>query len=459
MASTRTAGSGVTFALVVFVFVAVGAIGGFVWAYMALDEQMIAHATMEKRLLEVVNASEEGSDAVSLVKQISGGKTVVGALLQERRDAGALLVGDENATVGSIKSAFGLADGDVLKSVFSDMRRKMVEGEARVTELGAQVAIYKKAIDDQTKSLEVANSEKVRAIQEVRAAVAPTIEAATRLQHELEDLKTRFTQNLEAIAAQAQQREASLQAEIDGLNEHVAVLATRAKELQSAVDAYRVKPEDASQLVDGHIVTVDQTENQVYISLGKGDRIRPTMTFEVYDDAINIQTDPKSGRERDGKASIEVIRVGENSSLARIVRRGTGTTIGKNDVIANAVYSPDHKYRFLVHGKFDADADGRLSELDADYIRGRILDWGGIVVPEVDGETKLTGDLDFLVVGVQPPAPTPLPLEATDAQFDAYQRARSSRELYDSLVEQAREAQIPVLNWNRFQVLTGDPLR
>ena len=72
----------------------------------------------------------------------------------------------------------------------------------------------------------------------------------------------------------------------------------------------------------------------------------------------------------------------------------------------------------------------------------------------VDGDT-LTGDLDFIVLGVQPPMPSPLPGDATEAQTLAYTEGRAARELYDNLFRTAADAEIPVLNWTRFETLTG----
>jgi hypothetical protein len=51
--------------------------------------------------------------------------------------------------------------------------------------------------------------------------------------------------------------------------------------------------------------------------------------------------------------------------------------------------------------------------------------------------------------------PAPLPSDATEAQTLSYTEQRAARELYDSLFRNASDAQIPVLNWTRFEALTG----
>ena len=84
-------------------------------------------------------------------------------------------------------------------------------------------------------------------------------------------------------------------------------------------------------------------------------------------------------------------------------------------------------------------------------MKSRIKEWGGEVV---EGNT-LTGDLDFLVLGVVPPMPVALPSDATEAQTLSYTEQRAARELYDGLFRTASDAEIPVLNWTRFEALTG----
>ncbi len=154
----------------------------------------------------------------------------------------------------------------------------------------------------------------------------------------------------------------------------------------------------------------------------------------------------------------------ENTRVWRIHPHGSSklgvASVGKGDVIANAVYSPDYHYRFLIHGMFDVDEDGVPSNSERDVIVQRVGEWGGTVVDtSADEQVRVSGDVDFLVVGQHPPLPPPLPMNASPEQYGEYERARAARETYDRLVEEAKEAQIPVLNWNRFRVLTGSTSR
>ena len=86
-----------------------------------------------------------------------------------------------------------------------------------------------------------------------------------------------------------------------------------------------------------------------------------------------------------------------------------------------------------------------------EYLRRLITDWGGTAVYA----DELPGDLDFLVLGQRPPAPSPLRDNATDQELQLWIKRRQALEKYDQLFRQAREAQIPVLNANRFFILIG----
>ena len=174
------------------------------------------------------------------------------------------------------------------------------------------------------------------------------------------------------------------------------------------------------------------------------------MTFEVYSNAEALRPNAAGDIPR-GKASLQVVQVGDQTSKCKITRSNPGQPVVSEDVIANAVYDPTYEFKFLVHGKFDVDNDGRPSESEADYLRQLVIDWGGVVI---SGE-ELPGNLDFLVLGEEPPMPGLLAPNATEDQIARWVEKRRAHETYRRLFRQATEAQIPVLNANRFFILTG----
>ncbi|MHC5003673.1 MAG: hypothetical protein ACYTJ0_11160, partial [Planctomycetota bacterium] len=230
------------------------------------------------------------------------------------------------------------------------------------------------------------------------------------------------------------------------------VLMSRIDDLEAKVRQERVKATSPDLLVDGRVIDSVGANDQVFIDRGRRHHIVQGMKFEVFDDAAALhQVDQVTGALPRGKASLEVIKVGDTTSTCKVVRAVPGRPVVRGDVIANAVYDPNYKFRFLVHGKFDVNGDGTPTELEADYIRSLIEDWGG----EVYRGDDLPGDLDFLVLGSEPPLPPPLRADPSPHETKVWIDKRTAHETYNALKRQAMDAQIPVLNANRFFVLTG----
>ena len=280
-------------------------------------------------------------------------------------------------------------------------------------------------------------------VDEFGKKVDSTVQEITRLQDEMDQRRRNEV--------------ASLQEKIDSESVSRATLETRVSELQKSVDQYRVKPENAAQLADGRIIDSAGQDGEVFISIGAKQRVQPGMTFDVYDSVQAIQYNPTTGELIPGKARIQVLKVDDSTSTARIIpegRRWGGRTrpVVKDDVIANVIFSPEYRYKFLVHGKFDVDNDGVPTASEAEYVRGRIKSWGGEVV---DGD-KLRGDLDFVVMGVKPTKPIDLASDADEGEYTAHFEQQKAFETYETLFNEAQTARIPVLNWNRMQVLTNE---
>jgi hypothetical protein len=451
--ASRSAGTGIISALVTFVVLTVLSAVAAIYFYSAMDKAEQEARRAQEDLARVATSEQLGREEVRKLMAAASPErmTLVEYLMTQKGQIAALVAGDPNADAPALRSALSLAEGQTVRAAIDDARRQLRAKSDEAEGIKASVSAAERAADLVKAQAKAQVDAAKREVEEVRASIEPYKQAGDRHQVEIDEVKQEYAVAREELENTYKNRFSELQQQIDASNQEVSLLRTRTAELQKQVDQFRIKPKDASLLVDGRIVDASTSSDRVYISLGAKDRVRPGMTFEVYDDAAAIQYDPATQRQTSGKASIEVVRVGETTSVARVTRQRPGRPIVREDVIANAVYSPDYRYKFLVHGKFDVDADGTVSDSEADYIRGKISEWGG----EVVSSESITGDLDFVVVGSQPPMPVAPSLGASQAQFDAFFRARAARESYDNLISQARDAGIPVLNWNRFRILTG----
>ncbi len=334
------------------------------------------------------------------------------------------------------------SERDTLKLTVSQ-QEGAIQGTAKtIDELNAQLAGVRKSLADAT-------TERQAAIEAAKKDIAPLTGATTDYSKSIEEVQKITHDSKDDVERNYRARIDEMQLNIDGLGKERDTLRSRLEQAEKKLSEFEVKPEDPSSLVDGHVIEIGGPDATVYLDIGRKHRVVPGMTFEVFTTADQVQNN-KEGKLR-GKASVQVLRVTEDTSTARVTRSSANQPINRNDVLINAVYSPTYTYRMMVYGKFDVNNDGKASTGEASVIRNRIQEWGGKVI---DSE-KVTGDLDFVVIGNPPPEPLPLSSSAGDIEVQAYTQAKNDYDTYNRIMKEATEAKIPVLNWNRFQVLTG----
>jgi len=454
MATRSGGGTGVIVALVVFVLTTICLLVVTIAFYSQKEDAISRAVTAERELNRFASQADRSGDRLREIEGAAASATprrsVSIYLMDQLEEVNAFVSGNRSASLATHRNTLGLGPNDSVINAMGDLRRRLSARDADVTRLESDLAARGQQIADLNSQL----AAKTAAAQQREATIRLAIESHDSAAQGYEEEFRRSLDLLDRVKAEVEdasrQRLLDEQRQNDALRQDNAVLQTRVTELQRVVDAIRIKPANPAELVDGRIIDVAGSD-EVYIDLGRRNRVVLGMTFEVYDDAQSIQVDPRTGQETRGKASLQVINVGDTTSLARITRSSAGRPVVRGNVIANAVYDPTYRFRFLVHGRFDVNDDGRPTEAGAEFVRSRIIEWGGEVV---QGD-ELTGDLDFLILGAQPPLPAPLSGAADAEAFDQYIQRRAARERYDELFRQAREAQIPVLNWNRFQVLTG----
>jgi hypothetical protein len=375
---------------------------------------------------------------------------------QRLGQAVALMVGRTDASVEELRKEFEAGENDVVKTMLdkarsdaSKLRKDLAAASDESKRIQQQLDVAMRRIDEAKQAYDAALEAKGPEFSEREEAIAKT-------QAELDELKSQLSSAREEIASAGRAREEELQGQLEALEGEKNALESRAGDLQRQVDRIRVQPKNSAALVDGHVLA-SNAEGRVYIDLGRKHRIRPGMTFEVYADAVGAGVDPSTGAILPGKASIEVLKVDETTSTARVIRQQRGASPPvKDDVLVNAIYSPDYTYRFFLYGEFDTDADGRTSAEEKAFVIQRIRDWGGTVAEGDD----LPGDVDFVLVGVEPAEPRgTLSDDASIEEIEAVSQARERRVKYRGLVDKATDARIPILNWNRLRTLTGDAER
>ncbi len=210
----------------------------------------------------------------------------------------------------------------------------------------------------------------------------------------------------------------------------------------------RLLAEDEAALTDGTVVGLNPVAREVFISRGRRDNMVLGMTFEVYASGSNIAPNA-DGEYPTGKATVEVVRIGDNSSVARVLRESRGNPIIEGDLIVNPVYDPNKVYRFVVFGNFDTNKDFVFTPQERSDIASIVEEWGGQVDSDISGET------DFVVLGQRPTLPPAPKIDDPIEIVQRYRRLAQEQRKYDELFNTASNTGIPVLNQNRFYTLTG----
>jgi len=457
MVTRSTSGTGVVVSLVVFVLCTVFLMVLTIVFYTGQTKAREGHLAAETTLAKYVTKEQRGREAIKAMEaniKTRQGESVVRLLLEEKEDIMRYVAGNETARLGTVQGQFknfGVADNDSVRDALQrqhrDLKSRQSEIEGYKTKLGSR----ENEISDLNDRMEQAREDHQQELDAVVGKIAAYEQAAGDYRDQLNDVKSEYYGNLDRLKDRYEGDIARLENDKDNYHQEYVLIKARLDELQSILSADRLRAQDPARLVDGMVLDTTGGD-EVYINRGKEDRMVLGMTFEVYDDKAALQdVDRLTGALPRGKASLQVIQVRATTSKCKITRSIPGRPVVRHNVIANAVYDPDYIFKFLVHGKFDVDIDGRPTETEADFLRSLIVNWGGEVV---SGE-QLPGDLDFLVLGVEPREPMPPRHDATEFELDAWIQKRRAHDRYHALFHQASEAQIPVLNSNRFFILIG----
>jgi len=454
--ATRSASTGVLVTLVIFVILTIALLVGNIlqWTQVkSITEAMRKNDEMYKRM--GTNA-EIGTDDVKRLETMAGSsqKKLVPYLVDLNQQFSGQLTGDrgkviDDKTLADALKAMGVEEGGTVKSLVTRLKATAETNAAELKSLKERMDQVKAQIDAASAQAAQAGTQDSEVLAKASQALADLSAASEAYRTDAEGLKQALAGAKQDFDRRVSEVKNERDSTVDGLKNDSAQLQTQLDQAQKKLSQFETGLQNPALLVDGHVIEVNGSEGQIFIDLGKQQRLQAGTTFEVFETPEQIRSSGEQGLR--GKASIQIMRVGDLTSTARVIRSTPGRPVVKNDLLANAVYSPTHRYRFLVHGKFNVDGDKFASTDETQLIVQRIKDWGGTV----SSEDRVTGDLDFVVIGEVPEEPNPLSPTASDQEVDGYQRAKAAKDQYEKILNDATRARIPVLNWNRFQSLTG----
>jgi hypothetical protein len=454
MAIRSNAGTGVIVSLVVFVLTTVFLLVLSIVFYASGRAEKEEVKNLTKSLSTYTTKGNENNALVEFA--LESKQPVVSYLINEIEERNQILTGNRHSTIEEIASVFRdttSTSSSLALSVDSTKREldsRQQELDSRISEL-ANAKSTIQSLEDQLAALAKSNLDEVEL---VKGEWQDVQDESVRLNSDVNDLFTSSKKNNAQVRNDFKNMIQGLEDEIEDARLTIEKQNGELKELRKQRNIGELYKTDPSLLVDGEVIEVSN-DDLVFINRGSVDKIRLGMTFEVYDSANHLIEDA-DGNMALGKASIEVVKVGETTSTAKIKRSTRNQPILKNNVLVNAIYDPHYKFSFLVHGIFDVDGDG-VPESTNDFVKNRIKRWGGVVVED---NGSIPGDLDFLVLGITPHEPLSKPRSgASDTMLENYANKQRAYRSYMQLLEDARAANVPVLTANRLNILTGQQAR
>jgi multidrug efflux pump subunit AcrA (membrane-fusion protein) len=454
--ATRSASTGVLVTLVIFVILSIAllVVNILQWTQVkSVTETMRKERETYKRLGTLAEVGTDDAKRLETMASASN-MALVPYLINLNQQISGQLTGDrgklvDDKTLGEALKAMGVEEGGSVKSLVTRLKASSETSAAELKSLKDRMDQVKAQLDAasaQTAKSGTQDSEVLAKASQALADLSAAAEAyrteTASLQQAMASAKQDFDQRVSTVT---NERDSA----VESLKSDAAQLQTQLEQAQKKLSQFDTGLQNPALLVDGRVIEVNGSEGQIFIDLGKQSRLQAGTTFEVFETPEQIRSSGEQGLR--GKASIQIMRVGDLTSTARVIRSSPGRPVVRGDLLANAVYSPNHRYRFLVHGKFNIDGDKFPSTDETELIVQRIKDWGGTV----SAEDRVTGDLDFVVIGEPPQEPSPLSPTAGANEVAEFQKARLAKEQYEKILSDATRARIPVLNWNRFQSLTG----
>ncbi len=372
---------------------------------LAFDNLANARIKATERCDELISEIEdrrrpEGSPEVSIT---AGLASVVQTLIQESDS----WYSDYQQALEDMKQLEAAKDSVIAQKV-NELAQKQVELEA----LSEKAAAYSRQVTDTT---------------------------AEQLQSHQATQQIKENENSELAATKAE-----LEAIIELLQKDLAEHKSTVIELQGILQKERPAPEMEMLALetDGYIVAVTG-DNLVYINLTSEDRVYPGLTFGVYD---SIRSVTKDGA---GKATIEVIEVGDTVSKCRVTESNIKHQILKDDHIANLVWNKNKNYIFTVIGEYDFDRNGKIDPDGRKRIEGLVKAWDGIVT------NRLSVKTDFVVIGEKPDLPEQT-IGGTEIDYEEAQLEVEKAILeYENVLAEAAVMGVPVFTTGRFMKFIG----
>lgn len=313
---------------------------------------------------------------------------------------------------------------------FAETQARIVQLLDNLTQLSTQLALDNEHLQTTLKSTDQVNQQQLGVqTEEVRKSKDDLAKEHDRHENERQDLLRKYDE-LQNLTAQQATEIAGLKQQLaqmkDTTDRQRATLMAQLREWRARVE----QNEDVMDTPDGVVQFVDYDRGEVRTNVGRVQGARERMQLSVFDrNSAGLPTEKP-------KALIELIQVGDRTSVGRIVRTNSPSDpIRNQDYLYSAAWSPNRPERFALIGKIDVDRDGSD---DRANLKRMIAAAGGVIdydlpPPGTGQETgQITPSTSWYVVDDRQPI-RPTGAAANDGMEDGeYLKKRSQ------IIEEAR---------------------
>lgn len=452
MASRSNSGMGVLVALVIFIMLTITLLLLLMLFYTKADKEAQARESAEAAAREFIRQDERNRDDITRLKSEASaeGKSVVMYLRDQIQTTMRKVAGNANlspARLGTQLEQLGMAEGESLTGLVTTLRTELKDAQDQIDSLESELNNAHTRLGEEVARREQNQKDYEATVAALKADIDATKARADRYQQQVLQSEQNMDARVQEIRDNLEQRIASLTEQLERRDVTIAGLQDNVTSLQTRLRETSISSVDEGQQTDGEIVRMVGND-EVFINLGQKQHVVLGMTFNVYGSTSEMRPDA-AGQVPQGKATIEVTRIGDTTSTARIIRATPGRAVVEGDLIVNPVYDRNKEYQFFVFGDFDLDGENGTSSLETEIVRSRIKEWGGNI------RDQFSGDIDFLVLGVAPTMPLQPRSDATPPEVMRYRRERQFYDDYQNLLDRAQKLSIPVLNQNRLLTLIG----
>ncbi|MBN1942476.1 MAG: hypothetical protein JW849_04190 [Phycisphaerae bacterium] len=405
-----------------------------VMGFMGGGEEKKQNASLKLQVTELrkENAVRK-KDTEDLVDKITGKRDLPSASAISAADKAY-----ENPVVKEITASgrFGLAkELETLAATISELQKTVGDLNTSLEEKDKALAGKDAASSEQQKTHEEQLTELNQKIHELDQALTDAKQSQDQAVQDVQETLDKSKEELQQDLSAKEKRLEEAVLELGAKEEKIRRLEEELHRLHGS------RKTEVVNKADGQIEKIVRNAGLCYVNIGGKDQVQPGMTLAVYS--------KKGVKQENIKGSLRVTNVSDDFSECKIVREDKNAPIVVGDDVANIAFHPVRKHVFVVKGLFDLYGTGAATDLGADQVKDVIRKAGGIVEDEIGYQT------DYIVMGEEPLKPTKPEEDAPPAAQQAYQMQLRSWREYQKLLEKASSLRIPILNTNRFLLLTG----